>query len=1520
MNLFSAHPLVTVETLVTILAFVHLAQTGVIAIFWRIYHRYPGTGLWAIANLLIATGFLIWLTSFNDLKYASHPLGNTINAVGMAVLMVGTLRFTGRTGGTRRGLTIVGIAALLQAFFTVGLPSPPARALSSSVVCGTLALTCLWMLIRTSVALPGFGRWITSAVLGCYVAGLLARIVLVSGQFGSPAGFPHGGAQVLMLLLWPVAGILWSVGFEVLLLERMTADLKATSAALKRQSDFNQATLENLTAGVIVFDRDGTPTFTNPAALELCGVLSSDSCLYGRDPQVYELDGRTPIARENLPMARAVRGEPVRDAEFVIRRTDGSMYRLLASGGPLNGGGLLTLTDVTQLRRTEEALQRTEMRFRAAFNGAAVGMALLGPDGRFLQVNPALCRTLGYSEQELRARTLQKLSHAHEVRDEQPRWDDLWAGRLASYQSERRCRPKDGQPLWTLFNISGVDVTDGRPAYAVCQIQDITPRKRAEEALRANKVLLNDILDNMPAAVSLKDRQGRYVRVNRAFAEQVGRTIEEVQGRTDRDLFPAHVAAGFEEFDREVWHNGEVREQTQQAPGPNGQLTVITRKIPLHDSAGETYGICGVMTNITERMQAESALRESEGRYRRIVETANEGIWTLDAEGRTSYVNHRMAELLGYTPEQMAGRPAEEFLDGDVHGAHPMLYDRMRSPSGTRQEVQFRRRDGQTVHALLATTPIDGPDGSPQGILGMVTDITTRVEAERAARETQSRLEQVADNIVGGMVFQALQRPDSDPAVAWVSSGVESLIGVTQTDAMTDVAKLTRRIHPEDVAEMWDRYRTAGAVLQPFEMIVRVLGPDDEYRWLNVRCTPRRIDETIVWDGVAVDVTAQERALRGLAEREAMLRQLGDNLPNGAIFRCVEQPGAELVFTYLSAGFNRVTGLSADDVLELGYPIDHQIIEEDRRRFDETLQAALRAGTAFDAEVRIRHVEGPIRWIHFRLAPHQSQDSVRYWDGILVDITAAKTTEQSLRVSEELYRSVMESQTDLLARLRPDGTFTFVNDVFCRMFGKTREELLESDWRFIPHPDDLEKVQNEIVHLRADNPVVTITNRIVDAQGKVRWMEFVNRGFFDAHGALIEFQSAARDISERKQAEEVMQHAKEMAEAANRAKSEFLANMSHEVRTPVAAVLGYADILLDRGLSRQEIDQSVQAIRQNGTHLLGVLDDILDLAKIEARKMQLERLPYSPWRLVQEVVSSLQVRADERRVQLVARPLSDLPRQLLLDPTRVRQVLMNLVSNAVKFSGPGKPVEVRVSATPAVGDRPAAWLLEVEDQGIGMQPEQLEQIFQPFQQADNGHSRKFGGTGLGLSITKRLVHMMGGKIGVRSEFQRGSCFTVCLPMTPTGDRFEWSAAAELMPLPEQEPAAQERSRANPQFGGRVLLAEDNEDNRRVLLYFLSRLGIQAEVAVNGKIALDKARTAAYDVILMDMQMPEMDGYSATQELRRVGYLGPIVALTAHSLSDDRDKCLNAGCTDYLTKPVNVNKLGDALSRYLPTVG
>ncbi len=382
-----------------------------------------------------------------------------------------------------------------------------------------------------------------------------------------------------------------------------------------------------------------------------------------------------------------------------------------------------------------------------------------------------------------------------------------------------------------------------------------------------------------------------------------------------------------------------------------------------------------------------------------------------------------------------------------------------------------------------------------------------------------------------------------------------------------------------------------------------------------------------------------------------------------------------------------------------------------------------------------------------------------------------------------------------------------------------------------------------------------------------------------------------------------------LAETASRAKSDFLSNMSHEIRTPMTVVIGYSELLEEESLSLDQRREYVLNIQRSGHHLVELINDILDVSKIEAGKVELHRTRFSPAELIHEVDAIMRQRANAKSLDLQFLGVDRLPERILSDPMRLRQILVNLIGNAIKFTPRGSVTVTCAFHHDELGNRVE---FAVADTGIGIERDVLKRLFKPFEQGDSSTTRKFGGTGLGLFICQRLASMLGGAIEIESTFGVGSTFRL------------WIEALNHAEEHAQTPAPKAVSRdaaPEPRLNGRILLADDGPDNRRLISHILSRAGAVVDVVTNGKELLDRVKQAQaestpYSLILADMQMPELDGYSAVRELRNRGYTGRIIALTAHAMGEHRQRCLEAGCDDFFTKPFQRRDLIDRCASWM----
>lgn len=538
--------------------------------------------------------------------------------------------------------------------------------------------------------------------------------------------------------------------------------------------------------------------------------------------------------------------------------------------------------------------------------------------------------------------------------------------------------------------------------------------------------------------------------------------------------------------------------------------------------------------------------------------------------------------------------------------------------------------------------------------------------------------------------------------------------------------------------------------------------------------------------------------------------------------------------------------------------------------------------------------------------------------GLIFDINEVKEAERELRESEEKYRLLFSKEKDAIMLFDVErGRFVDVNEAAVQLYGYSREELLSMEMPDIyagvtASQDALEEINRCLIGGAPPSS---------DSEVRLRWHKKKDGAVFPVEIAAAPFSwqgknmicEIIRNVSEQYKIEVELRAAKKSAEQANKMKSEFLSMVSHEIRTPMNGVIGMLDLLLDTLLNSKQ-RKLVQAAHLSAENLLVIINDILDFSKIEADKISIEQIPFRPVCLIKEAIEIVKPTAMLKPLLLMVDIDQAIPMWLIGDPIRLKQILLNLAGNAVKFTDKGSVI-LRVSLK--TQDAKAALLrFEVEDTGIGIAPQNVQHLFQPFTQQDGTTTRRYGGTGLGLAISKRLVELMNGEIGVSSQEGTGSVFWFEVAMGIASS----DGTCNPVPCPE-ECALTDCPYQEPYLCGRnVLLVEDNPINQEIVYQYLKRWGITVAIAANGRECLEKVATGVYDLILMDCQMPELDGFETTQaiRLREIGseHHTPIIAMTAYAMTGDKELCLAAGMDDYLSKPLTRAELQAVLAKWL----
>lgn len=654
--------------------------------------------------------------------------------------------------------------------------------------------------------------------------------------------------------------------------------------------------------------------------------------------------------------------------------------------------------------------------------------------------------------------------------------------------------------------------------------------------------------------------------------------------------------------------------------------------------------------------------------------------------------------------------------------------------------------------------------------------------------------------------------------------------------------------------------------------------------------------------GTTADVTLF-RDNRDLIRRsENMLRHLGDNVPNGAIYQIVSPANQPTRFSYISLGIERLFGVSADEVLSDPNALYALVHPEDRDRVRRAEHKALATLTNYECEFRQFTRGGELRWVLCRAAPFRAPSGDVTWDGVIIDITDQKRTEERLRTSEATFRTLADTMPQIIWSSTADGKCDYFNNRWYEYSGMLPAKSLEDQFSLVEfvHPSDYQNLLTDWNACLQTGAAFHSEFRLKRNDSEYRW--FIARAvpLRDASDTIVRWVGTCTDIHAGRQNREDLERAKARAEDEGRVKDEFLATLSHELRTPLNSILGWSQLMRRTTMSEEDWRKGIEIIERSARLQVGLIEDLLDMSRIIAGKLRLNVQKADVTSIVQSAVTSAHPTATEKQITIVQQ--IDYPGAVIKgDPGRIQQIVWNLLSNALKFTPRGGKIWITVSRLDT------SIQIEVRDTGIGIADSFLPHVFERFRQADGSSTKKYDGLGLGLSIVRSLAELHGGTVIARSAGSgKGASFAVRFPHPKNekeiGDNRDASALGAVRRMPSCRTSL---------TGIKVLVVDDNEDSRDILGAILEGEGAQVVSAESVDQSLDILMVQPVDVVLTDIGMPDKDGYALMREIqswRNQRTVPPVVALTAFARSEDRTRALVAGFQHHLPKPVEPAEL------------
>jgi len=1304
-------------------------------------------------------------------------------------------------------------------------------------------------------------------------------------------------------------------------------DRKIREQQLTENESVLRRVIDNTLNFVGILDSDGTLLEANQPALDVAGVARED--VIGRPfwECVWWSFDENVARRLRDAVAEANRGQIVRydspirvgdndriTIDFMlapVRDGEGRVTHLIPSGVDIS-------ERVQQQEQLSDALTRLDISLKVS------GAAVWSWDTKLNQPkhNEGLNQLFGFApaeEPEL-SKFLERMHKDDRDRVASAIQRSLDEG--GPYKEEYRVILPSGDIRWLRAVGQTRRTPDGQIGDFFGVVSDFTDRKLAEQEVAAREAHLRRVIDHQLGLVGLIDRRGNLLEVDNESLRIAGLTRDDVIGRNFAECpwwtYDDAVAARMKDTMRRAFAGETVRYDVPLYGAGLGdsqsRLWIDFMMAPVRNDDGTIEYLIPSGVDISDRKAIEEKHRQTAARLAAIFNEAVDGIITIDGGGTINSVNAAAAEIFGYTADEMVGNNVGILIPASMYNMHDDFLQRYQR-SGDRHVIGRQRqlfglhKDGSTFPLELAVSETTLQE--EHRYVGIVRDITQRKAAEKALQDSEARLK------LGIEVARfGLAEIDYKANTVSLSKEAAELYGLNDDAIVVTRDEFHATCHPDDLSvtktAIEECLRAGEDRTLSWEQ--RVVLPDGQVRWLDVRKQvffDHSVSPPVPSYGslAARDFTDRKHRELSLKENEQRLA-LALKAAHMTAWEWTPEGSYWPVELYEMLGISPEKTACPETFFEAVHPDDLP-----------DLVAAWGRATAGEKEYnhvfRIIRPDGEQRWIRGigEVVRDSAERVIRVY-GLNWDETDEVEFENEMRLNAERIRVAASAAGFGTYHVDLDRKNVVWSEELKLLVGldegKTSAAAFGTTPSFV-HPADREKFQDHFDDILTDldEPDHSLIHRIVKPDGEVRYFRMQSRSLFEGEGTqkrLRMIVGTLLDVTQQREYERSLRRERRLAQAASESKSAFLANMSHEIRTPMTAILGYAEMLQEL-VDNNEARQHLETIRRNGDFLLEIINDILDLSKIEANKLEIVTERFAPHQIVEDVRSIMEVRASEKDLELTVEYSGLIPSRIESDAKRLKQILINLVGNAIKFTKQGS---VRIS----VHHDPQNEALEfaVTDTGVGISKDQQQKLFQPFSQGDASVTREFGGSGLGLAISRRLANMLGGDIVMESDAGRGSTFTLRMAV---GDL---TGVACVQPEQASRKLPDEQDEQPISLNCHILIVDDRRDVRFLSKAILSKAGAKITEAEDGLQAIAEVERASndgkrFDLILLDMQMPNLDGYETAQRLREMGFQQPIIALTADAMQGDMNRCIECGCNDYLSKPIDVRQMTQMVLKF-----